>query len=769
MDTTGWHSHRKAAEEDEQYSRPERTHTGRFRPVELQAPVNNAFVGSLADSVETLSDDTTLQLDFDDNDDDDRAEKEAVPSPPQSLSAAARRARKQRHRVPPPLHPHLQVMCGPLLRYDTIDITRGVYRGACLLVTLDAGSVYEPSPTMVLEWDPDWTADTRRSYDSSSLRSHRTGVGLKATTISASLPSVVSSGLIPTGTSVRGPRWRTQSVIGTEIWVYEQEDFDRDSSMTVTFWRFIFEIPLTEVQMHVKYRINKGLANDFCVPALNGNLRWAAYSCNGFSAGVKQEDFRGPGYDSGADPVWEDLLRRHDDTPFHALVGGGDQLYCDALMREPELQEWVTSKDTSLKKRYELTKEIASTIDRFYFNHYCRVFRTGAFARANSSIPMVNMLDDHDLIDGFGSYPDDLQSSPIFRAIGSRGYFYFLLFQCFIAPDIDGMDRKPAKHTFQSTIIGGDGAYIPYRSHSFLSYMGPKISLLMLDCRAERRKDQVCSVLQYQHVLDSLYRLPNEVEHLIVQLGIPIAYPRMNFLESALDTKFNPLVALGRKGSLGLSSMVNKFNAEAELLDDLNDHWTSKAHKKERNELIQLMQALALAKRLRITFLSGDVHCAAVGLFKTLTKPKEMSISPGQDYRYMLNVVTSAIVNTPPPNPVLTMVGFLANKEHKTMHYADTDECMVPLFKKDVDGTLPKSKFIMGRRNYCSVEYDSITEGLEFRFHIERKKGIGETVEYEFVYSVLKCRSNSFADYFASYLIVAPAPRWKAKTDMVRR
>lgn len=43
----------------------------------------------------------------------------------------------------------------------------------------------------------------------------------------------------------------------------------------------------------------------------------------------------------------------------------------------------------------------------------------------------------------------------------------------------------------------------------------------------------------------------------------------MVFLETALASKFNPLVALGRTGSLGLTGMVNKFNAEAELLDDL--------------------------------------------------------------------------------------------------------------------------------------------------------------------------------------------------------
>lgn len=51
--------------------------------------------------------------------------------------------------------------------------------------------------------------------------------------------------------------------------------------------------------------------------------------------------------------------------------------------------------------------------------------------------------------------------------------------------------------------------------------------------------------------------------------GIPIAYPRMVFLETALESKLNPLVALGRAGSMGLSGFVNKFNADAELLDDL--------------------------------------------------------------------------------------------------------------------------------------------------------------------------------------------------------
>lgn len=42
----------------------------------------------------------------------------------------------------------------------------------------------------------------------------------------------------------------------------------------------------------------------------------------------------------------------------------------------------------------------------------------------------------------------------------------------------------------------------------------------------------------------------------------------MVFLETALDSKVNPLTALGRSG-IAFTGIVNKFNSEAELLDDL--------------------------------------------------------------------------------------------------------------------------------------------------------------------------------------------------------
>lgn len=67
--------------------------------------------------------------------------------------------------------------------------------------------------------------------------------------------------------------------------------------------------------------------------------------------------------------------------------------------------------------------------------------------------------------------------------------------------------------------------------------------------------------------------------------------------------------------------------------------------KKERNWFVEQMQRFASLRRCRVTFLSGDVHCAAVGLFKTLRQPKEADVPPYNDHRYMLNIVSSAYMN----------------------------------------------------------------------------------------------------------------------------
>ncbi|KAH9857680.1 hypothetical protein C2E23DRAFT_286396 [Lenzites betulinus] len=751
MDNPGWHARHRAQKDEARWSSPFRGPDGRFQPVEEIGPMAEPFVGGF--NLPPPSPNPSVGPPPPPKDPSWLKAGVRIPSAGNASWSEISRTESTVSGANNPLHtmfanmsaversnnlrvarmnPYLQFMAGPLLRYDTVN-DRGVWRGAAMVVTADAGSVYEPLPTLTYHWDPSREREAAHVKRHVSTRQHGKSFDL------GPHPADPLSNVSPASPThengmFSGPDPEQRSVPGQELYVYY------GNGGTFTFWRFMIEIPLTSHEMKIYYTINNGLELNFHVPGRDQNMRWAAYSCNGFSSGVNSDDFRGPGFKSGYDPVWMDLLAHHAEEPFHALVGGGDQLYCDSIIREPELQDWVNQTKPEAKRNYVLTDEMRLAIDRFYFNHYCQSFRSGAFARANSTIPMLNMLDDHDLIDGFGSYPEDLMKSEVFGTIGSRGYFFFLLFQCFINIEVDGVDDL--RHPFKSLIIGGNGPYVPFPSHSFLSWLGPQVHILLLDCRAERKLDQVCSPEEYKAVFTRMRSVPHTVEHLVVQIGIPIAYPRMVFLESALDSKLNPLVALGRNGSMGLSGFVNKFNADAELLDDLNDHWTAKLHKKERNWLIQELQTYALDRHSRVSFVSGDVHCAAVGVFKTWVKEKKRSsVDPAMDHRYMVNVTSSAIVNTPPPNGVITMVSALSSKTHRTLHHAQTDETMVPIFDKDTDGSQPKSKYIMGRRNWCSVRWDPTTGDIIWDIRVEIRKGYGQTT---------------------GYAIRSPPPRWKS-------
>ncbi|KAI0691176.1 hypothetical protein BC835DRAFT_1407314 [Cytidiella melzeri] len=746
MDNAGWHAiHRARKEEEARWSYPQRGPDGRYQPVEEVGPLAEPFVGGFSlppgpHPPSTLNGALPTPPPKDDryqpawpmprtpstahspHPDYEEAFQHQYLYATQQLAGMTAVERSNSLRMAR-MDPVLQFMAGPLLRYDTVD-SDGVWHGAALIVTADAGSIYEPHPVLTYAWDPDRPSNLTRVQSRTHTGRDRSRSFHQFSPHPADPMYMSNVQLGDNAHPDMGPNALSQTVPAQQIWVY------CGSGGTFTFWRFMIHIPLGINEMRVSYSVNDGIEMDFFVPGRDQNMRWAAYSCNGFSSGVNPDDFRGPGFQSGYDPVWADLLEKHADAPFHALVGGGDQLYCDGIIREPEMQEWVSTKLSDKKKNFPLSEEMRFAIDRFYFNHYCQVFRSGAFARANSSIPMLNMLD-----------PDDLMGSPVFKTIGSRGYFFFLLFQCFINVETDGLDVW--RHPFRSLIIGGPGPFIPFPSHSFLSYLGPQVYILLLDCRAERKKSQVCSDQEYKAVFDRLSRLPQNVEHVVIQIGIPIAYPRMVFLETALESKLNPLVALGRAGSMGLSGFVNKFNADAELLDDLNDHWTAKSHKRERNWFIEQLQHLAKSRYLRVTFLSGDVHCAAVGVLKTHVKgKKEPDVAPALDYRYMLNVVTSysrLIVSYSPPNGVLTMVGTLATKTHRTLHHMETDETMVPLFSQDTNGGNPKSKYIMGKRNWCAVQHDAQCGDLVFDIRVEHTKGHGHTV---------------------GYAVTSPPPRW---------
>ena len=52
----------------------------------------------------------------------------------------------------------------------------------------------------------------------------------------------------------------------------------------------------------------------------------------------------------------------------------------------------------------------------------------------------------------------------------------------------------------------------------------------------------------------------------------------------------------------------------------------------------------------------------------------------------------------------------------------------VPVFTTDTNGGSPKSKYIMGRRNWCGVRWDPASGDLVFDIRVEKDKGHGQTV-----------------------------------------
>lgn len=70
----------------------------------------------------------------------------------------------------------------------------------------------------------------------------------------------------------------------------------------------------------------------------------------------------------------------------------------------------------------------------------------------------------------------------------------------------------------------------------------------------------------------------------------------------------------------------------------------------------------------------------------------------------MPNIISSAIVNAPPPDTVADLL----NRRNKVHHFdADTDEDMLPKFVHDVNGKPRNNKRLLNRRNWCSIRvYD---------------------------------------------------------------
>jgi hypothetical protein len=485
---------------------------------------------------------------------------------PHKLTCPTRPIRVRPDIAPTRFKPPLFLKSGPLLRYcglrnETLQgrstrhvpaPKREIWRGSVMIVTEDSKSSYELAPTLRLflqpvtllppppaqvdgEMDalapeyvdpiaglPKVGRDGRTLYirpvdhleEEKDLSMEESDAGLFETTRS------------PLDGAADSKRTACQKshYDGEKAGKYKEiRGFRLHAEQGVTFWKFNLEVELRDQQQRIAYRINRGPATGFWVPSRDQAMNIMFHSCNGFSHDIDSNELNGP------DPLWRDVLNTHQTQPFHVMLGGGDQVYMDRVMEETTIfKEWTQIKEHHHKEQVPFTPDLQRELETFYLNRYCMWFSQGLFGVAISQIPMVNIYDDHDIIDGFGSYPDSYMRSPVFSGLGAIAFKYYMLFQHQSSID-EGEDTEP------SWLLGTEpGPYIPELSRSIFTFLGRSIAFLGLDCRTERMNDEIVSVETYEKVFSRLEKdiVKGQTKHLIVLLGVPIAYPRMVWLEN---------------------------------------------------------------------------------------------------------------------------------------------------------------------------------------------------------------------------------------------
>lgn len=385
-----------------------------------------------------------------------------------------------------------------------------------------------------------------------------------------------------------------------------------------TAWRFEISVPQTDAPQEVAYRVGDE-SHAFHVPA-RGTMPALAYgSCNGYSDPKLMKKVAQP------NALWSRLARLHAQQdrvdaqtygPLHMLLLGGDQVYSDAMwVVIPELKAWTTLPWTRRHKA-PFTPTLRRKLEAYFSRIYLERWSQPEVAAVLARLPTVMMWDDHDIMDGWGSYPAEQHHCPVYQGIYEVARAAFGLFQ-------------------RQALGGPAPGTLPGQTHFNSAWRIGPLGLLMLDMRSERRPRRLEStptgeVLHAEQVLSpqswsAVYQwlaaqeAAGGMKHLFVMSSIPVVHPSFELLEKLLGI----------------------LPGQQELEDDLRDHWTSPPHRAERLRLIHRLLQVA-GQGARVTLLSGDVHVAAVGVIE--------SVRDGGTR--VINQLTSSAIVHPAPSAV---------------------------------------------------------------------------------------------------------------------
>ena len=303
------------------------------------------------------------------------------------------------------------------------------------------------------------------------------------------------------------------------------------------FWRYDFSLPLQSGESLARYRI-AGQGWSIHLPALHGPRRLAYTACSG----TEDEGQELPSRNA----LWRQLAAEHAERPFHLLLQGGDQLYADTIWdKVPELGSWRRL-PWRQGNAAPFTPTMAEGAIGYYFDRYCSLWSQPELAPVLAAVPSVMMWDDHDIFDGWGSWPEDRQECPVFQGLGAVAREHFALFQLASRPD-----RLP------------DGFGNPNGGHFGCSFRAGGIGIIAPDLRSERSRTRIMGEAGWRGFTAALTGMA-DCRQVLVMSSVPLTNAELPWLERIFVT----------------------IPGHSDLEDDLRDQWQSFGHRDEWRRML---------------------------------------------------------------------------------------------------------------------------------------------------------------------------------------
>jgi hypothetical protein len=401
---------------------------------------------------------------------------------------------------------------------------------------------------------------------------------------------------------------------------------------------------------------------------------------------------------------------------FHLMLMGGDQLYFDSIWEDlPKLKQWVgLARNNQLA--FVVTPTLEKEIEDYYFSLYAKrwlpparkpwgtAMANGDAADAMARIPTVMMWDDHDIFDGWGSYSEPMQHSPLFQTLFKHARRAFWVFQLQHAvddlpnleerdlPNVSRKDPQFAPISWQ-TLHAKDPLALPLidgqPGFTFAYQIGP-VAIVAADLRTERSRTQILGMAAWDKLQKWLSALPGKgcaapntgCQHLLFLSSVPVVHPKLSLAEGLMDT-------FGQDHVLDSSA------------DDLKDHWANDDHEGERKRLLETLARTAEDKQLRVSIVSGDVHVAAWGI------AYRRDIPPTATWAHIQQFTSSAVVHPSLRGVAERLFLYLLNSMASKPQVIDVQHVVeMMLFPGH-------NRYVMPARNWLALELDMGAKGLD--------------------------------------------------------